>query len=478
MSKLALGAVLFGVGAWLLWPQTSGSGARSVEGGEPPAAAPAVAAARADPLELPNPIEAAEGRDASERETADTKGITVVDLNGFVDATPPLRFPPLWDYGTVEPGTIEGLASHRGVPVERGTVWYGLSETLGVPADPAEPMGTLNHGAMKACALRADGTFRIQGLADGMYWLGVDTGRGVEVQSICGVSANSRGHRLEFRLGDARIEGRVYDPQGQPVAGTEIRLEPFARLGQFWIATSSADGSYAIRGLPAGGFEAHAIRPGDRRAEEQSPSLRYIMDLGEAETRTVDFGTPPPNTRWTGRILDSAGEHVEVDGRLDFLCEPWCAHPGESASVVLKRGRFDMRVAPGTHPLAVVCDSSSVGAPGHVSLGRFQPRIVPEAIGTEDLQRDLVLPGSTVRGHFAGIVAMRDPGLVSASLESSERFYVSAKVRDDGSFRAYALEPGEWTVRVRSEGRTVGEVAFTVLEGELVVNVWVPLEPR
>lgn len=476
VPKVALGATLLAAGLGFLWPFIAGDRETPNE-----AAQPGEAHERA-PVEAESSPGTLVLEESTDRAAASKTGVAVIDLNNIGDlvafAGPPgRRFPAAFDIDIVEPSTIEGVALRSYLPIDEGIARYGRVGEFGSSEDWDHPVGVPSPAAMGSRRLRSDGTFRIEGLADGTYWVGIDLGRGIEAQAYCEVSANRRSSELEFHLGSARIEGRVYDAQGQPVGGTEVRLESHFIHAPFWTTTSGPDGTYAIEGLPAASFAAWAVRPGERRAWADSPGMRWLRDLRDKETRVADFGTPPRNTRWTGRIVDATGTIIELDGELLFECEGWHGH-GSEPPLQVKRGRFDLQVAPGTHSLRVHCTVESVGGPGQAALAIGRERFVPVDAGTEDLERDLVLPGSTVRGYFAGVTAMPNPRQSSAWLCKKDASTRSAQVGEDGTFRVYALEPGEWTVRVESRGRTVGETTLTVLASDLTLDVLVPLARR
>ncbi len=111
-------------------------------------------------------------------------------------------------------------------------------------------LGTLTNGS-----LSSDGRFRIEGLAEDVYQVGV-----VDKSSMMHshaklvpvrVGESTGGIEIHFDAGFS-IAGRVLNSRGQPIADADVRAVNRGKLG---IAKSNTDGSYQIDHLPEGVYE-------------------------------------------------------------------------------------------------------------------------------------------------------------------------------------------------------------------------------
>lgn len=456
-AKVALSALVLGIGAWMLWPTSVEEGVGPSGGAQQDARSTQVAQERPEvPLEGSREV-------AEAAISAEIPAEVTDDPSGSKDRVAEELAVE------VAPGTIEGLVLRRGEPVSGGTVYFGRGYARGMPTEAGEQLGALDDGALEAREIGSDGRFRIVGLEAGDYWLGVDTGRGVGTQFGAKLEADVPSRRIVIELGGARVEGHVYDAEGRPVFGVEVRVD-LKRHGRNFtrFATSAVNGSYAIDELPGGSGWAVVHPAGQRHLSAEALFMLPLEGLGADEVRKLDFGSPMARTRWTGRIVDAAGEPVELDGSLGHKA----GEGGAYSSTPIAKGSFELRLAPGPHAFDLSLKVEGGVGPRHVQLGLH-------TVETADFERDLVLSGTTLRGQVTGFDAERHPSTVYVSLErgpGAQHGFVP--LAPDGSFHFHGVEPGEWHVSVSTPGERLGELTLTVLASDLALDVRVPLVRR
>lgn len=154
-----------------------------------------------------------------------------------------------------------------------------------------------------------------------------------------------------------RVQGRVVDPQGAPVAGAGIWVRASGyEDGTHRVATSAVDGSFALRGMaPHNSFGAVA--------DGFQPSLCFRTDelpLGASGAREVTLELGPLGGRVAGRVVDHDGTPV-ADARV----------------VVAVTGGFNEQLPSGisaVHPEGLNLATASDGTfeePGDVKPGRW-----------------------------------------------------------------------------------------------------------
>ncbi|MCY3003040.1 MAG: sigma-70 family RNA polymerase sigma factor [Planctomycetota bacterium] len=456
-SKVALSALVLGLGAWILWPQSVDDGV-GPSGGAQQEERSAQAAQERPEVPREGSREFAETAIPAEK-PSETEGIPSGSNDRFAEELAV----------EVAPGTIDGLVLRRGEPVSGGTVYFGRGYARGMPSEAGEELGALDDGALEARTVGTDGRFRIVGLDAGDYWLGVDTGAGVGAQFGVKLVEDKPSRRVVVELGGARVEGNVYDAEGQPVAGVELRVD-LERHGHNFVrfATSAADGRYAIDELPGGSGWAAVHPTGQRNLSAETLFMQPLAELGGDEVRRLDFGTLAARIRWTGRVVDRTGAAIELDGSVGHKPEG----DGAYSSTPVSSGRFELRLPSGPHALDLSLDVAGGAGPRFVQLGTH-------TVETADFERDLVLSGTTLRGQVPGFDAGRHGATVYVGLSrSASASHGFLPLAADGTFRFHGVEPGEWTLGVSSGQERLGELTLTVLEGDLALDLRIPLARR
>jgi hypothetical protein len=100
------------------------------------------------------------------------------------------------------------------------------------------------------------------------------------------------------RAADARVTGRLVDPQGKPVADAKLQLLSASTTLQ---AATDASGRFLFPAAPPGDYELRAVAPG-------FSELKRPLHLGETEAAAIDLGlslqAPASAIALTGIVVD------------------------------------------------------------------------------------------------------------------------------------------------------------------------------
>jgi hypothetical protein len=249
-----------------------------------------------------------------------------------------------------------------------------------LPADLRSPR------PVRAAFARADeaGVVRFADLEPGTYRAAIELD---DIRLEQGVRL-LEGHttaRIEIRLGNATVEGLVFDEQGQPAARALVRLcrrgygrnpPPFE-----CFARTDANGFYRIQQVGVGPQVVEAHLGGSMR---DAPASRDCMAPFSGVVR-VDLGASAlERVAWSGVVRNAAGEAVPGPGEIRLQHE----ERGELRSLPLQPdGSFDLQLAPGRHHVWI---QPAGFFPRQVDLG-----VVDVPAG--GLRSDLVVPGARLR---------------------------------------------------------------------------------
>lgn len=447
--KVTLGLAVLSVGAWWLWPNERGL----------------------DPTEPVTPSIASHVEkvpsDAHREAAPEADAPQVVALAEPIPATDaaadPSADPLEVERNTEVPiGVIEGLVVRGREPVDGGRVYFWLGYFRTMPRFPTTELGDEHRADFEVRELDSFGRFRITGLDAGEYWIGVDTGAGVETQ--CGVSLkpDQPGRRVVIELGSARVEGFVYDVEGRPIEGAAVRVDLDVH-GRNCVRFGETDhtGKYVVDELVAGAGWVSLDSSGSRNAYDDTETMQRIRIASDSEVRRLDFGSPIPPALWTGRILTRGGAHVACDGKLGH----GNADKSGYTEVAFARGAFTLRLSPGVHPMQISLDVPHGDAERYLALGEFE-------VFERDFERDLTLPGTTVEGRILGFEERSLPPGTTVSLwEHSVSPALTCRPAADGTFRFYGLAAREWRVTADTPSEQLAEELFTVLESDLDLSI-------
>jgi protocatechuate 3,4-dioxygenase beta subunit len=249
------------------------------------------------------------------------------------------------------------------------------------------------------------------------------------------------GLRLVLRRG-AVVEGRVFDPRGEPVTGARVRTGTVH-------AISGDDGHYRLAGLTTGVMGLHADHPDYR---EQIQEMHVEPGVNAVDVLLEDGWS------LSGRAVDEAGGPV-AGARVELRSEsPRARWP--RAAVSGEDGRFGVVVSEeGTYRLTATREGFAPGELTGLEVGPapLEGVEVTLARGTSVVGRILgletsELAGVTVEAQQEG---GREPGAVT-----------TGAVDGRGGYAVHHLSPGDWRIRARlAGGRRQAEATVAIGPG-------------
>jgi hypothetical protein len=129
------------------------------------------------------------------------------------------------------------------------------------------------------------------------------------------------------------VTGRIFDAEGNPVAGSAVRVRSDAQPGWDWVASSGSDGSFRVEGVIKGKMhvEAHDVEAGSvESALLGADAARHVVLVFD---RTIDV---------TGAVFDERGAPV---ARAAVKCAGRLGAP-DRVVVTDEDGRFKIRGGP------------------------------------------------------------------------------------------------------------------------------------
>lgn len=251
---------------------------------------------------------------------------------------------------------------------------------------------------------------------------------------------------VEFQLGTGRVFGNVLDARGVPLQDAVVRIHP---VGGFASAVPSPDdGSYAFEDLASGVVRVELRRVELGRDERKLEEVIVLLQAGEA--RRIDFGATSRTVLWAGRVQLANNLPVEFGDpeyapAVQHALAPSHDFPAEEGRVTAGSihtpygldGKFEIAIAPGTYVV-------SVEAPACGS-----EILIDDAfeVGSLDFERDLVLPGASIRGVVSGLVT---PSARVVLRPAGDEYSTGrqVKLRADDSFGFDAVPAGAWKIEV------------------------------
>lgn len=223
---------------------------------------------------------------------------------------------------------------------------------------------------------------------------------------------------VEIRLlPPARVEGRVLDFDGRPIAGVDVLAAEEVRGGWYWHVfppprtRSDADGRFELQWIPPGPCELNA----HDNPRPQIGRARGIVECASDVTTTCELRLDRGNVI-AGRVEDTEGApiagwsvHADTQMRESYPRHTTTAEDGSFTILNLGKGAFDLAVrgpdrgAPRARVPNVrvgTTDVVIVAANAHAGSGSLRGRMVdPDARSLEDVVATLWQVGQR-EGHF------------------------------------------------------------------------------
>jgi large repetitive protein len=349
-----------------------------------------------------------------------------------------------------------------------------------VLASPVGIQGGVGKDYLRGlAAIDEGGAYELTGLPPGMLALTVLTAAGVPVPA--GNVKVPELDRFDILLGGGgAIEGTVTDPEGEPVAGAEVRglVRPPRGVSQFAAqGVTDEEGNFRMEGLPSGSLTLFEVLaegfaryppPGQMR-EQKYISDESVLRIDARLTRgvaligtvSVKDGNEPvpgakllliPRSAWSW-ATESATTGPDGTFRVESLA------PGEYAIQVTAEGYFQADF-PG--------NQWQVRQPQNPLDEKWKVRIEP---GVPETKKDFeVSSGAVVRGT---VEDERGQPVGRASLNiSGQRRAVPVLSSEDGTFEFTGVRESERaTITASLPGRYARSNSFAVMAGAEVEGI-------
>ncbi|MEM1453350.1 MAG: carboxypeptidase-like regulatory domain-containing protein, partial [Planctomycetota bacterium] len=308
----------------------------------------------------------------------------------------------------VRTGTIRGrVVGPDGSPLEGARVEQR--------ADRPDWMAALSREVETArTRSNDDGTFLLLGVRPGKVVVAATSDELSPAQTdALDVDPGGTLEDVELRLmNGGAIEGIVFEDDGSPASGRVVQVQS-PTLAVMRPVSTGDDGTFEIRGLPAGSYQLVAMDPstdmsGDMDAGGIASMLESIdmatADVVEGETVIVYIGAPP-------------ADPVEVSGRVEQGGEPFTGAmvvwmpASESMYERMKMtttdedGNYRLTLdEPGDYMVSVARMGGSTGQQETVEFSESIPD------DTAEFERDFEVPGGTIAGRGGGARGRPVPG--------------------------------------------------------------------
>ena len=296
-----------------------------------------------------------------------------------------------------------------------------------------------------------DGRYAVDGLPSGRAWVTAARGPSGSVNEESDtlrktVDIESKSARLDFDFSIYEVAGRATLGNGSPAAGVELSLSRVDYALPFGTRTTTdADGSFDAR-LPPGEYRADALIDGSWTASRNAFRVR-----GHRSGVRVRFGRSFTISGTVHGLREGEAERLRVEAVSESLdIRSARKQPGSPAEFSINR------LEAGLWTVIARIGNSGRRAEKKVRLVDEDARVALVFENLPALRGTVLLDGRPLEGTQVLLARGRD-------LAGARRFWT----RHAGSFRFPDLEPGNYTLGVGAETRTVSIRAETDLTIEL-----------
>ncbi len=288
----------------------------------------------------------------------------------------------------------------------------------------------------------ADGAFEVSGLGLGPVKLHVVHPKHCDTVLETEAKLASQAEEVTVRLTKgARIEGHVYDPDGNGIAGEQVNLfQTFWETRSTYVTYCDDRGYYAFDAISPGTYQMSTgpFEPGAAGLMKSG-----VVVSGE-DPVTVDFETQGAGGTVTGAVYMNekpvAGATISVtdDRGMRFIASAVTDENGRFSASGLRTGRVTVMVQTGG---GLSTSKSATFAEGTTSLD------VRIDMGSGTLRgRAVDAEGKPVSGAWAYVESVEEGDEIWTSIKAQ------MSVNQDGTFEAGGLSAGTYRVRVNSPG--------------------------
>jgi len=324
---------------------------------------------------------------------------------------------------------------------------------------------TMSRSGRPEARSGADGSFRISGVATGVYDVAADK-EGYAPAQLESVNVTGRVQGLELRLeAGGGIQGRLLGLDFSELAGASVYANPaepalartvmrLARAGQV-----DYQGQYRISGLTAGEWRVSARTDSGRQAEGKvtvTPGAEATLDLELGGGFTL-----------TGRVL-RGGEGVP---NIDVLMHGTGEGGGSGRASTDPQGAFRIQgLKPGTYQLQAM--SFRTGLSHNEAMEISGDRDILIELPTRRVSGRVV--DATDQSPIANVVVSLEP---ADGAEIRSGFGKGSRTDADGAFTISEVAPGSYRVNARLDGYAPAESPVQVDNDDDVDGVRLALQP-
>ena len=282
-----------------------------------------------------------------------------------------------------------------------------------------------------------------------------------------------------------RIEGRVVSTAGEPIAKAAVRIyvsDGRETAGAIYVERTTADGAFAVAGLPPGTYVVDAGKDGYQTAS-RAPSLT----IARGQTERIDIQLRPMLTV-SGRVIDQSGNpvpNVTVSLRSPRLARLYANRQAATDDF----GKFRLTdVAPSNYLVSIMPQRNlpspqAIEIRGPSAQRQIQPTYYPGVANPADAT--VLRVNSSIAGlELRALQSSRHTVQVtvaSSDANASYRVMLRSKRYDEDGDTSWgtssgtavipSVPPGEYMVVAMAGSRIYGSVAVTVTDANVEVTI-------
>ena len=290
----------------------------------------------------------------------------------------------------------------------------------------------------------SNGTYAFYGLAAGTYSVqAAASGNGLTPLQSVTVAANQAVTAPMAVFSNINLHTTITDQNGKPIAGAAVSLEPSTDLagGPIPIATSDADGTVAVDGLPEGTYTL-VVTSADEAPLVESVTISASNVIVNGSDPTVNLNAVPlsPGVGVTGSITDPSTGNGLAQATVTFV-DP-TTHMTLGSATTDGDGQYTVTNLP----------TGAYNVEASLSGHQTQVQSVQVSTNPDRVNVDLPSNPGTITGVVKDDTGEGLPGATVAVYDSSGRNVINLFTENDGSYSYSQLAPGTYTVQISAHG--------------------------